>query len=44
MELSTVSKLVGHENISTTDQYYNKPDIERQRLELNKFTGMKSAE
>lgn len=38
MELSAVSKLVGHENITTTDLYYNKIDLERKRTELNKLT------
>ncbi|MGE5435891.1 MAG: tyrosine-type recombinase/integrase [Syntrophothermus sp.] len=37
MELSAVSKLVGHDNITTTSKYYNKVDIERKRSELKKL-------
>ena len=44
MELSAVSKLVGHENITTTNLYYNKIDLERQRKELQKIETIKGTE
>jgi len=44
IDLATVSKLVGHKNISTTDKYYNKPDLEKKRKELQKLKGIESAE
>jgi integrase/recombinase XerD len=43
MDLSTVSKLVGHASINTTAKYYNKVDLERKTTELEKFKGIKDA-
>lgn len=37
MDLATVSKLVGHHNISTTAKYYNKLSVNKQATELNKL-------
>lgn len=37
MDLATVSKLVGHHNISTTAKYYNKLSVNKQAHELNKI-------
>jgi len=44
MDLAIVSKLVGHRNITTTAKYYNKIDLTRKAIELNKFKGIESAE
>lgn len=44
MDLATVSKLVGHKNITTTAKYYNKVDLSKKAEDLNKFKGIESAE
>lgn len=44
MDLATVSKLVGHKNITTTAKYYNKVDLAKKAEDLNKFQGIESAE
>jgi integrase len=44
MDLATVSKLVGHKNITTTAKYYNKVDLAKKAEDLNKFKGIESAE
>jgi len=44
MDLATVSKLVGHKNITTTAKYYNKVDLAKKAEELNRFQGIVSAE
>ncbi len=41
MDLSTVSKLVGHSSITTTAKYYNKVELARKAIELEKFKGIK---
>ncbi len=37
IDLATVSKLVGHKNISTTAKFYNKISISKKSFELNKL-------
>ena len=44
MDLSTVSQLVGHKQITTTAKYYNKVDLQRKKKELDKFKGIEGAE
>lgn len=44
MDLATVSKLVGHHNITTTARYYNKLSINKQSTELNKITLIKNGD
>ena len=41
MDLSMVSKLVGHSSITTTTKYYNKVELARKAIELEKFKGIK---
>jgi integrase len=38
VDLATVSKLVGHSNISTTSKYYHKLSLARQNSEINKLS------
>lgn len=44
MDLSTVSKLVGHQQINTTAKYYTKIDQQRQKDQLDKLEEIKDAE
>jgi len=44
MDLSTVSKLVGHQQINTTAKYYTKVDQRRQKIQLDKLEEITSAE
>lgn len=44
MDLATVSKLVGHQQINTTAKYYTKVDQQRQKIQLDKLEEIKSAE
>jgi integrase len=44
MDLASVSKLVGHSQITTTAKYYTKVNLERQEKEIDKFKVIESAE